>query len=117
MPGDSLMSGAENPPRRSSFADCSATEDRGGSRHGQSGGAVMRLRRTSAPQVRGAILGGKSGLFASQGATGESGKVRQRDVARCNMRESQGAKLPCCTLRSSAMAGYDVRVSHPAIYF
>ena len=33
------------------------------------------------------------------------------------MRESQGAKLSCCTLRSSAMAGFDVRVSHPAIYF
>ena len=37
-----------------------------GSRHGRRGGAMMR----------GAILGGKSGLFASQGATGESGKVR-----------------------------------------
>ena len=33
------------------------------------------------------------------------------------MRESQGAKLSCRTLRSSAMAGCDVRVSHPAIFF
>ena len=41
-------------------------EGRGGSRHERSGGAMMR----------GAIVGGKSGLFASQGATGESGKVR-----------------------------------------
>ena len=33
------------------------------------------------------------------------------------MRESQGAKLSCRTLRSLAMAGCDVRVSHPAIFF
>ena len=33
------------------------------------------------------------------------------------MRESQGARLSCRTLRSSAVAGCDVRVSHPAIYF
>ena len=33
------------------------------------------------------------------------------------MRESQGAKLSCRTLRSSVMAGCDVRVSHPAKFF
>ena len=55
-------------------------------------------------------------LFESHCATDESGKVRWRDVARCNMRESQGAKLSCCTLRSLAMVRCDVRVSHPAIF-
>ena len=33
------------------------------------------------------------------------------------MRESQGAKLSSRTLRSSAMAGCDVRMSHPAKFF
>ena len=33
------------------------------------------------------------------------------------MRESQGAKSSCRTLRCSTVAGCDVRVSHPAIYF
>ena len=42
MPRDSLMSGAENPPRRSSFTDCSATADKGGSGHERRGGAMMR---------------------------------------------------------------------------
>ena len=37
---------------------------------------MMRLRRALAPQARRAILGVKSGIFALQGATGESGKVR-----------------------------------------
>lgn len=39
---------------------------RGGSGHGQSGGAVMRR----------AILGVRNGLFELHGAIGESGKVR-----------------------------------------
>ena len=33
------------------------------------------------------------------------------------MRESQGAKLLSRTLRSSAVAGCNVRLSHPAIFF
>ena len=33
------------------------------------------------------------------------------------MSESQGAKLSCCTLRSSAVAGCNVQVSHPAMFF
>ena len=33
------------------------------------------------------------------------------------MSESQGAKLSCRTLRSSAVAGCDVQVSHPAMFF
>ena len=52
---------------------------RAGSIHEKRGGAMMRLRRALAPQVRRArraILGAKSGLFESQGATGESDKVR-----------------------------------------
>ena len=49
---------------------------RAGSIHEKRGGAMMHLRRTSAPQARRAILGAKSGLFESQGATGESDKVR-----------------------------------------
>jgi len=33
------------------------------------------------------------------------------------MRESQGAKLSCCTLRSLAVAGFDVRVLHLSTFF
>ena len=33
------------------------------------------------------------------------------------MSESQGAKLSCRTLRSSAVAGCNVQVSHPAMFF
>ena len=46
-----------------------------------------------------------------------SRRVRKAKVARCDSEMSQGVKLPCHTLRSSAIARCDVRASHPAIYF
>ena len=36
---------------------------------------------------------------------------------RYDMRKLQGTKLSSCTLRCPPMVGYDVWVSHPAIFF
>ena len=44
-------------------------------------------------------MGLKSEVFESQGETGESGKVRWRDAAWCNMRKLQGAMFVCHPLR------------------